>query len=145
MKTSEIYAQLSSINEEVEKLNQKKADLTWNEGVPAIISKMKEYGKDVIQLRELEYLDYFCTEDLWFWGNGGYFAAKDLRMAEDGRLIVVYTTLANHEYSYNSDWDYGDEEMEAVVDRKLSDVLITQIIDTMMENDEVYTKDPEDN
>lgn len=134
---------IRNFDSEISSAQERKANYTWTVGVPAIIEKMKNLGRDTVYLREAESeQNLFCTEDLWFNALDGYFAAKELSLSDEGKLYVVYNTLWNNEESYRSSWGYDEEDMEAEVDKNISDALITKIISVLMEDD-VYNVLPE--
>ena len=137
MAQNELIAKLKEIDSQISTLDSQRKELVWQEGVPAIIAKMKEMGKSVIELREAE--DYFDhVEDLWGCFEDGYFAVKKIKLNEEGELIAVYSTLWNNEGSYESNWDYDDEDMETVVDKRFSNSILTKIISNLLTDDRIY-------
>lgn len=133
---------LAEINQQITALENERKNLVWNEGVPALTAKMKQMGKTVIELREAERQGYFETEDLWgdFEGEdgSGYYAVKKLLLDENEDLIVIHNTIWNQVESYERMWDYDDDDMSCIVNKKFSDCILTKIIDTLLTKDEIY-------
>lgn len=142
MNKNELFEKFRLLYDKIQEIEGELKRLAQHEGVPFIIAKMKEHSRDKLYLRELEQEGYFSTESLWFFGKGGRFAAKLLKL-EDDRLVVVYNTLSNHEYSYESNWDYDDEDFEAEIDETLAGNLIAKIFPEVMD-DYVYEYESEE-
>lgn len=121
-------------NEAITKFNH----LVWIYGVPAIIAKMKELGKDKVYLRDAEDEGYINTGDLWGCFNYGDYAVKVLKLNDDDTLSVVYNTYWNNEDSGESYWGYNDFCGEAVVDEQTSNAIISNIISVLLTNDSIY-------
>lgn len=137
MDEQELFNKFDALNSQIKAIETEKQQLAWEQGVPAIIEKMKRLGKDTVYLRAAEDEEYFSTEDLWFYNGEGRFAARTLEL-EDDKLFVVYNTIWNQEESYESNWDYGDDDMKVEVDETTAESLIVQILPTLLANDEVF-------
>ncbi len=121
-------------NEAITKFNH----LVWIYGMPAIIAKMKELGKNKVYLRDAEDEGYINTGDLWGYFNNGDYAVKLLKLNDDDTLSVVYNTYWNNEDSGESYWGYNDFCGEAVVDEQTSNAIISNIISVLLTNDSIY-------
>lgn len=137
MDERELFDKFDALNSQINAIETEKKKLAWEQGVPAIIAKMKRLGNDVIYLREADNQGIFCTEDLWFFYGDGRFAARTLEL-EDDKLFVVYNTIWNQEESYESNWEYGDKDMKAEVDETIAEHLIVEILTTLLASDEVF-------
>ena len=144
MNKEELEQQFRSIDNKIQEIETEKKQLAWQEGVPYIIAKMKEHGRDKLYLRKLERDGCFCTEALWFCNHEGKVAARILKLEND-RLIVVYNLLTNHEETYEDWWDYGDQDHEEEIDEILAGRLISQLFpEIVMYEETVFTYEGED-
>ncbi len=60
MTQNELITKLAEIDSQIAALDSQRKNLVWSEGVPALIAKMKELCKSVIDVREAED-EYFDT------------------------------------------------------------------------------------
>ena len=117
-----------------------------NSQINAIETEKKQIarpGQGVIYLREADNQGIFCTEELWFFYGNGRFAARTLEL-EDDKLFVVYNTIWNKEESYESNWEYGDDDMKAEVDETIAGELIVEILPALLASDEVFSVNEEE-
>ena len=143
MDEKELYDKFDALNSQINAIETEKKQIAWVHGVPTIIEKMKRLGKDVIYLREADNQGIFCTEELWFFYGNGRFAARTLEL-EDDKLFVVYNTIWNKEESYESNWEYGDDDMKAEVDETIAGELIVEILPALLASDEVFSVNEEE-
>lgn len=144
MTNKEIEKKHKEINNQISQLKEEWSDFVWNEGIPFIIAKMKELNTTCVYLRAADdegYID--STEDLWGNFKDGYYAVKELKLQDDGKLAVVYTSLWNTENSNESSWGYEDDDMVAEVDREISDTIISNIL-LNLTDDEIYEIEPDE-
>lgn len=134
MNENDFYKRFYSINKRIDELKEEAKELVWQEGIKVIINKIKRLNKTSLSLRDIVYGGWLSPEDLLFDGNDGYFAAKSLRIV-DGRLVAVYNTINNHEDSYESLCEYGEEDFLSPVDKTIARNLLTQILPTILEDD----------
>lgn len=145
MEEKKICTLFSEIDNKVKDLTEEKKRIAWEVGIPALVEKMKRLNKSTLYLREAESEeDVWATESLWFWGDGGRFAARLLTLDEDGKLHVIYNTLWNNEGSYQSDWGYGEEDIDTEVTKSVSDNLITEILPELLGDDTVFEIEDEE-
>ena len=122
MTEKELCDKFQSLDNKIQELKDKRKELAWR--FPAMINKMKQFGRDKLYLREMENEDYFCTESLWFWHGDGRFSVKLL---------------------YESDWDYDDDDMEAEVEEEIAKNLISEILPEILKDDYINFESEEEN
>ena len=134
MNENDFYKRFYSINKRIDELKEEAKELVWQEGIKVIINKIKRLNKTSLSLRDIVHGGWLSPEDLLFNSHDGYFAAKSLRIADD-KLVVVYNTINNHEDSYESLCEYGEEDFISPVDETIAKNLLTQILPTILEDD----------
>lgn len=133
MTDKELTARIAELNAQRAALKKERDKLVWEEGIPAIIAKMKRLGGDTICLRGADdATNCFHVDGIWGSFEGGYFAANRLKLDENDNLVMVYNDLTNNQYSYCSNWEYGSVDRESVVTEEISNAIIAPNLDVIL-------------
>ena len=141
MTDKELTARTAELNSQRAALNKERDKLVWEEGIPAIIAKLKSSGKDTICLRDADdETNCFHVDGIWGSFEGGYFAANRLKLDENDNLVMVYNDLTNNQYSDSSNWEYGSEDYESVITEEISNAIIAPNLDVILNDIMDYYK-----
>lgn len=141
MNDKELTARIAELNAKRADLKKERDKIVWEEGIPAIIAKLKSLGKDTVCLRGADdATNCFHVDGIWGSFEGGYFAANRLKLDENDNLVMVYNDLTNNQNLDSSNWEYGSEDYESVVTEEISNAIITPNLDVILNDITDYYK-----
>ena len=135
MTDKELTARIAEINAQRAALNKERDKLAWEEGIPAIIAKMKRYGKRSLNLTAAADADIRLSHnELWRKLSDGHYAVKQLCLDENDALIIVVNALLLNEKSAMKDWVFDRENIKRSVDEEISNAVIAPLLSKLLDD-----------
>lgn len=142
---------LSDINCKIGELEKSKKALVVEHGISLLKEKMKKLGKSALELRTIA-CDLFSPlfeEELMTNTLDNMdlekAAIKKVKLDDNDNLIVVATSYSEGLYSDGSrEYKYYDDEEEMVADEDFARNVLTEIIDSLLTDDELYDYEEDD-
>ena len=135
MTDKELTARIAELNAQRAALKKERDKLAWEEGIPAIIAKMKRYGKRSLNLTAAADANICLSHnELWRNLSDGHFAVKQLYLDENDNLIVVFNALLLNEKSAMKDWVFDRENIKRSVDEEISNAVIAPLLSKLLDD-----------
>ncbi|WP_290392746.1 BspA family leucine-rich repeat surface protein, partial [uncultured Duncaniella sp.] len=135
MTDKELTARIAELNAQRAALKMERDKLVWEEGIPAIIAKMKRYGKMSLNLSSAAEANICLSHnELWRNLSDGHFAVKQLCLDENDNLIVVFNALLLNEKSAMKDWVFDRENIKRSVDEEISNAVIAPLLSKLLDD-----------
>ena len=135
MTDKELTARIAELNAQRAALKMERDKLVWEEGIPAIIAKLKRYGKRSLNLSIAAEANICLSHnELWRNLSDGHFAVKQLYLDENDNLIVVFNALLLNEKSAMKDWVFDRENIKRSVDEEISNAVIAPLLSKLLDD-----------